>query len=65
MKKFKVTLMIPQERVLDAPDIQDAHNQVAVMMKNYNLNENPGPKVHSILEVVEAQILDFGPSPAA
>lgn len=65
LKKFKVTVLIPQERVIEAPDMQDAHNQVSDMMKNYDPDENPGPKVHSIIEIVEQEEIDFGPSPAS
>ncbi len=65
MKKFKVTLLIPQERVIEAPDMQDAHNQVTSMLSSMrdDPDENPSPKVHSIIEVVEQESIDFGPIP--
>ena len=60
MKKFKVTLLVPQHQVIEAPDLQEAHNQVTTMMQSQSDPEaNPRPKVHSIIEVAE-----FGPSPA-
>ena len=66
MKKFKVTLMIPQETVIEAADLQAAHNQVSSMMKNQkDPDTNPAPKVHSIIEVEDPSVMDFGPSPAA
>lgn len=59
-------MLIPQERVIEARDMQDAHNQVSKMMENHGpeLNE-PTPKVHSIEEVTDPEPVDFGPSPAA
>ncbi len=64
MKKYKVTLLIPQERVIEAPDVQAAHNQVSKMMESHRpeLNE-PVPKVHSIEEVKEPEQIDFGDVP--
>ena len=65
LKKYKVTLMIPQEQTIEASDIQAAHNQVTKMMSNTKDPEaNPAPKVHSIIEVVEQEVINFGPSPA-
>lgn len=65
MRKFKVTLMIPQETVIEAADLQAAHNQVTKMMQNArDPDANPAPKVHSIIEQEEPEVIDFGPSPA-
>ena len=64
-KRFKVTLMIPQETIIEAVDLQAAHNQVSNMMKNSrDPDANPAPKVHSIIEIEEPREVDFGPSPA-
>ena len=60
MKKFQVTLMIPQVQTIEATDLQGAHNHVSKMMTNQP-KEDPGPKVHSIIEVVEAEVIDFSP----
>lgn len=65
MKKFKVVMMIPQERIFEASDLQDAHNQVTQMMNRTADGIDPSPKVHSIEEVTEQESIDFGPSPAA
>lgn len=66
MKKFKVTMLVPNERVIEAGDIQAAHALVNKMIHNALIEDNvPRPIVHSIIEVVEAVIIDFGPSPAA
>lgn len=66
MKKFKVTLMIPQEQTIEAADMQGAHNEVSKMMSNIsNPEANPRPKVHSIIEIPDPEQFDFGPSPAA
>lgn len=66
MKRFKVTLMIPQETVLEAADLQAAHNQVTQMMQRQrDPDANPAPKVHSIIEIEDPRPIEFGPSPAA
>ena len=63
--KFNVTLMIPQTSVLEAADLQDAHNQVTAMLKRGGTVEGePVPKMHSIEKVDESVVVSFGPSPA-
>lgn len=63
LKKFTVTLLIPQTQILEATDLQDAHNQVTTMMARWEESEGANPKVHSIVEVVEQESIDFGPAP--
>lgn len=66
MKKFKVTMMIPQERMIEASDIQEAHNQMTKLINHTQGEKNiPHPIMHSIVEVVSGTIIEFGPSPAA
>lgn len=61
MKKFKVTILVPQDRIIEARDIQDAHNYVSKMMQNQpDQEKNPGPKVFSIEEVNDPEPIDFG-----
>ena len=52
MKKFRVTMMVPQTKDIEARDMQDAHNQVSKMMEGQHpdLNE-PVVKILSINEV--------------
>jgi hypothetical protein len=64
LKKFKVKILIPQERTIEAIDLQDAHNQVTAMMNRSVDGDYDGPRVHSIEEVQEQEVIDFGPSPA-
>ena len=63
MKKFRITLLVPQTRDIEARDLQAAHNYVTDMMKNQP-EENPAPKVHSIIELADVvEPVDFGPIP--
>jgi hypothetical protein len=64
VKKYKVILLIPQEKVFEASDLQAAHNHVTVMMGRTEEGNEPAPKVHSIEEVIDQDEIDFGPSPA-
>jgi hypothetical protein len=66
MKRYVVTMMVPQTRTIEAPDIQGAHNEVHRMLNNgtpadFNV---PHPIVHSIVEEND-EAIRFGPSPAA
>ena len=65
MKKYKVTLLVPHERVIDAPDIQSA-NREAHRLTQINNTDERAPKaiLHSVVEESEEPI-DFGASPAA
>ena len=66
MKKFKVTMMIPQERTVDAVSAQDAHNIVSAMMGAASQShDDVRPVLISIEPVKEGVVVDFGPSPAA
>lgn len=66
MKKFKVTMLIPQERVIESPDLQSAHNEVSKMLNHgVETDNHPRPILHSIIEVTEQPEINFGPSPAA
>ena len=65
--KFKVTLMIPQETVIEEQTIQDAHNRVTKMLGaplEPGHNE-PRPRLHSIIEIPDAEVINFGPFDAA
>jgi hypothetical protein len=53
LAKFKVTLLVPTEREIEARDMQDAHNYVSKMMRNA---EGEPLKVLSIDEVEEPDI---------
>jgi hypothetical protein len=67
LKRYRVTLLIPQERTIEARSAQDAHNEVSKILSNARVEENvPQPILHSIIpEDEERRVIDFGPSPAA
>jgi len=37
MKRYKVTMMVPQEHFIEASDVQAAHNQVSTMLAAYGI----------------------------
>lgn len=61
MKRFQVTLMIPQTQTIEATDLQGAHNHVSKMMTNQPEGDEIGPRVHSIIEIEAAEVIDFAP----
>ena len=66
MKKFKVTMLVPHERTIEAVDIQAAHNQMTKLIRNAQIEVNiPRPIMHSIVEIAPETVVNFGPSPAA
>ena len=61
-------MMVPNERMIEAVDIQEAHNQMSLLLNNAQGDKNiPRPIMHSIVEIGPAGgvVLPFGPSPAA
>lgn len=61
MKRFQVTLMVPQTQTIEAADLQGAHNHVTKMMANKPEGNDPAPKVYSIIELEAAEVIDFAP----
>lgn len=60
MPRYKVTILMPHEREFDAANTQEAHNKVTKMMQNYgDPDANPGPKVHSIVEIPDPEPINF------
>lgn len=56
MKKFRVTLMVPQEHTIVANTSQDAHNQVTKMLDPARQGKYPHPSLHSIDEIEELEV---------
>lgn len=56
MKRFRVTLMVPQEQVIEAASSQDAHNKVTKMLHPSTQGKYPHPSLHSIEEIEEVDI---------
>ena len=66
MRKYKVTLLVPHERTIEAASLQEAHKEGMRLTHMNNTNERaPKAVLHSIEEDKPAEVLDFGPSPAA
>jgi len=61
MKKYQVTLLVPQVQVIEALDAQSAHNLVTKMLDKRNRGSYPHPSLHSIEEMEEMEIV-FEPS---
>lgn len=66
MSKYKVTLLVPHERIIEAVSLQAAHVE-ANRLTQINNTDDRSPKaiLHSVVEQKEERRLDFGPSPAA
>lgn len=66
MKRYKVTLLVPHERIIEAVDI-DAASKEAHRLTHINNTNDDAPKacLHSVVEQGEVVYADFGPSPAA
>jgi hypothetical protein len=66
MRRYKVTLLVPHSRVIDAVDLQAAHKE-ALSIAHINNTDDRAPKaiLHSVVEETNGVVLDFGPSPAA
>jgi hypothetical protein len=59
-------MMVPSERIIEAVDIQEAHNQMSHLFTNAQGDKNvPRPRMHSIIEIGPGVVIPFGPSPAA
>lgn len=56
MKRFQVTLMVPQVQVIEASSAQDAHNHVSKMLAAKANTPYPHPSLHSIEEMEEIEI---------
>ncbi len=66
MRKYKVTLLVPHERIIEAVDIAAAHKEANRLTHINNTNEAcPKAVLHSVIEQKEGNVIDFGPSPAA
>ena len=63
MKRYKVTILVPHEREFEATDTQDAHNKVTQMMEAAVSSGELESKVHSIIEMVDPEPIDFGAAP--
>lgn len=53
MKRFRVTMMVPQDSIIEAVNTQAAHNYVTKMMESNKFNSPPVPTLWGIEEVVE------------
>ena len=64
--KYKVTLLVPHERIIEAANLQQA-NIEANRLTHINNTDERGPKaiLHSVVEQKDEHAVDFGPSPAA
>jgi hypothetical protein len=61
MKRYKVTMMVPQEHFIEASDMQAAHNQVSTMIAAYGPDSVASrPSLHSI-EPVDEVVVEFDP----
>lgn len=56
MKRFNVTLMVPQTQTIEADSAQAAHNKVTKMLTHATRGRYPHPSVHSIEEVEELEV---------
>ena len=56
MKRFNVTLMVPQVQVIEADSAQAAHNEVTKMLAHATQGRYPHPTVHSIEEIEEMEV---------
>lgn len=66
MRKFKVTLLVPHERIIEAADLGAAHREANRLSQINNTHDDAVKAIlHSVVEETDAQVLDFGPSPAA
>lgn len=57
MKKYQITMMVPQVQVIEAPDAQTAHNKVSEMLAGSVNTPYPHPSLHSIEEMEELEIV--------
>jgi hypothetical protein len=66
MRKYKITILVPHERIIEAEDLKAA-NAEATRITQINNTDDRAPKaiLHSLVEQKDAVVLDFGPSPAA
>ncbi len=66
MRKFKVTLLTPHERIIEAVDLVAANKEALRLSHISNTNENvPKAILHSVVEQFEDDVTGYGPSPAA
>jgi hypothetical protein len=65
MKRYKVTLLVPHEKTIEAVDIQAAGRE-ANRLTQFNNTAEGAPKalLHSVIEIKDDPVVDFGPSPA-
>lgn len=67
MKKYRLTLLIPSETIFEAEDLGKAHTEAERLSKiNYSTEDNAiNTLLHSVIEIKDNNVVDFGPSPAA
>ena len=66
MNKYKVTLLIPHEHTIEAPDLGAAHGAANKLLRASKTADGvPSAVLHSVTEVKDCNVLNFGPSPAA
>jgi len=66
MKKYRVTILVPHTRTIEAENIQAAALEAGRLTKINDTDERaPKAKLHSVIEETPGHVLDFGPSPAA
>lgn len=61
MKKFRVTMMVPQERIMEGHTAQHVHNEVTKMLSQNVQTDYPHPSLHSIVELEET-VIPFDPN---
>lgn len=60
MPKFKITLLVPQDNVVEAASMQDAHEQAKRLVHYDDTNGNVARAlVHSITQEKEVEEIDF------
>lgn len=66
MNKYKIILLVPHERTVEAVDLGAAHTVAQKMLHASKTAEGvPSAVLHSVIEIKDCKVLDFGPSPAA
>lgn len=66
MKRYKITLLVPHERYVQAEDMKAAHKEANRLAHINNTDERaPRAILHSVIEQNKDNVADFGPSPAA
>ena len=67
MKKYLITLLVPADTIFEAEDLGKAHTE-ALRLSMINHSDADGAIntiLHSVIEIKDDNVIDFGPSPAA